>query len=756
MALPVELRTIFKMRQKSYKMVLVLALLDEQAEAGKNSVALAKVRERFIGYFRGREAEGKVVDRAPEKLGRGWGFVEEGQIKALMETPLKDLEAVMAVNRQGQTIGFRDGIWLKMDEQAVAELRNYALTELVTYYEQMAPDVSLKTLLGQVMAQYVQARREPFEQHPLGQLLRLTIPNEIKKLSFIDEHCIVVGSIGKGQWTNVPWIAIMDNRNTRNIQRGEYVVYLFSEDMSAVYLTLNQGVTIPLRELKKEAYPYLQRKVQEMRALLPLDGMRKDDNVILTEKGIGRNYQASTIAYIRYDRDHLPNDEQLVADLENVMENYRTYVESVVDEVAVGVAERAADEVVDDGNVQEADDRFADDEYISLDERSVAEKVAEIKVYIQQRGFQFPEGLVETFYLSLRVKPFVILAGISGTGKTKLVQLFAEAIGATRDNGQFTLIPVRPDWNDPTDLFGYVELSGAFRPGRLTEVLVEASLPANRDKPYLVCLDEMNLARVEHYFSDMLSIMETQQWDNGRIVTDPVLRAGAMARLADRMRYDGLRVPDNVYIVGTVNMDETTHPFSKKVLDRANTIEFNEIDLRLLPEAEGLAVAIGEYGQTANAFLRSDYLQLMDAVTEHRELIERTTERLVEINLVLEHIHAQVGFRVRDAVCFYMIYNKRFGLMTESEAFDGQVLQKILPRVQGSSMAVKRALLELMGVALGQSMAVEALLDDASELEIPWRPGATPPAAALPQSARKIASMLRRLEEDGFTSFWLC
>ena len=148
----------------------------------------------------------------------------------------------------------------------------------------------------------------------------------------------------------------------------------------------------------------------------------------------------------------------------------------------------------------------------SVDTLTVVERVSYIKSYIESRGFHFPKDLIENFYLSLKTKPFVILAGVSGTGKTKLVKLFAEALGATSANHQFNLIPVRPDWSDPSDLLGYKDLTGAFRPGQLAEVLVEASKADNRNKPYFICLDEMNLARVEHYFSDLLSVIETQEW----------------------------------------------------------------------------------------------------------------------------------------------------------------------------------------------------------------------------------------------------
>lgn len=392
-----------------------------------------------------------------------------------------------------------------------------------------------------------------------------------------------------------------------------------------------------------------------------------------------------------------------------------------------------------------------------IKDEEIRETVNHIKAFIKQNGFHYPDPLIENFYLSLKTKPFVILAGISGTGKTKLVKLFAESVGATGENGQFTLIPVRPDWNDPSDLIGYQDLSGRFKPGRLTEVLVTASLPENRNKPYFICLDEMNLARVEHYFSDLLSLLETQRWMDGQIVTEPLIPNASLDRLEDQELYGDLGIPENVYLIGTVNMDETTYPFSKKVLDRANTLEFNHIDLTQLPWSEGDdEQEIVEIAPVSQRFFRADYLNLVNVNAENKELVKRTTDKLVAINQILEEIHAQVGFRIRDTISFYSIYAERFGLLTEDEAFDLQLLQKILPRIQGSHTSVKRVLLKLLKVCLeGESLKVNDLLDDASSLYSRWDAGKEAPAAKYPQSARKLAFMLRRLEEDGFTSFWL-
>ena len=107
------------------------------------------------------------------------------------------------------------------------------------------------------------------------------------------------------------------------------------------------------------------------------------------------------------------------------------------------------------------------------------QKINHIKSYIQSKGFTYEGNLIENFYLSLKSKPFVILAGTSGTGKTRLAKLFAESVGATEENGQYKLVPVRPDWSDSSDLFGHLDLNDQFVPGAIIDFIKEASLPEN-------------------------------------------------------------------------------------------------------------------------------------------------------------------------------------------------------------------------------------------------------------------------------------
>jgi len=747
MTLPESISQIFKKKQKSYKMVLILSLIEEMRITNQREVSFESVKKRFLNYFITEQGNGNPVDRPP---GRGyWKEVTPSQLRDIISSPVDALTSITLVNNQNNLISFRHQIFDQLGEEWVDEIERLAQQELQNYNATLK-QFTLKQYLEEIMDTYVQAKKDSSANHPLGLMLRQNIPDQLKTLPFLSgDHYIIEGSIGKGRWAAIPWIAILDKRVTQTIQRGEYVVYLFAEDMSAVYLTLAQGVTAPIREKgRKAAYTYLRAKTKEVRGFIPLENMNMDENIYLMGRESGSDYQASTIANVKYERGKIPSDDQLIRDLQNVMENYRLYVERyVLNETATALEN---EQVV----------KYEKPKYYPMEDNQISFFIHHIQSHIRRQGFFFPEHLIENFYLSLKAKPFVILAGISGTGKTRLVKLFAEALRATRDNGQYTLIPVRPDWSDPADLLGYKDLSGRFQPGPITQVFVDARQPENWHKPYFICLDEMNLARVEHYFSDLLSVLETQEWRDSEIQTQELISRALLGTPEDRETYGGLGIPENVFLIGTVNMDETTHPFSKKVLDRASTLEFNYINLQQYPQgAEQDAGDPADLNDLNHLFLRSDYLQLVDAYDTHQELVVRTTERLVQINTLLEDIHAHVGFRVRDAICFYMIYNDRYGLMDEEEAFDWQLLQKILPRIQGSHSSVRRVLLNLMKVAIGSgagiAVNVQDLMDDPSPLYMRWAAGQNPPGVGHPQSARKLAYMLRRLEEDGFTSYWL-
>ena len=352
-------------------------------------------------------------------------------------------------------------------------------------------------------------------------------------------------------------------------------------------------------------------------------------------------------------------------------------------------------------------------------EMTTKEQVAAIRKYIEAKGFNYDGSLIENFYLGLKSKPFVILAGTSGTGKTRLVRLFAEAIKA-----EYKLVSVRPDWSDSSDLFGHVDLNQKFVPGAIIDFVKQAEL--NPTKPYFLCLDEMNLARVEYYMSDILSAIETRRYESGMIITDPVVSSANYGNdTVSAGKYGKVILPGNLYIVGTVNMDETTFPFSKKVLDRANTIEFSYVDLLSMPS---LSTATADKITVTNEFLVSKYITLNDCDAADREYIGSVCTTLSRINGILEIANAHIGYRVRDEIVFYMLNNREADLLNEKAAFDNQIMQKILPRIQGSSESIKTMLGELLKIC--ESEKYEA-------------------------SAKKINFMIKRYEEDGFTSYWL-
>ena len=379
---------------------------------------------------------------------------------------------------------------------------------------------------------------------------------------------------------------------------------------------------------------------------------------------------------------------------------------------------------------------------------STKDTLDQIKKYIAAKGFTFDEGLVENYYLSLKSKPFVILAGTSGTGKTRLVRLFAEAIGATSQNGRYKLVSVRPDWSDSSDLFGHVNLNDKFIPGAIIDFVKQAELDSRN--PYFLCLDEMNLARVEYYLSDILSIIETREYVDGKVTTDPLITENYYgADITAKGKYGVVRIPENLYIIGTVNMDETTFPFSRKVLDRANTIEFSTVELLAnFDSTQGEVKAIF----ADNTFMKADYVFFNQCASD-KDFVEDVCIELQDINKILEKVNAHVGYRVRDEIVFYMLNNKNAGnLLTRNQAFDHAIMQKILPRIQGSSASVKIMLCELFKYCAGDYESYQTESDDVSAKMMA---AANKETCKYKESAKKIAFMVRRFEEDGFTAYWL-
>lgn len=355
--------------------------------------------------------------------------------------------------------------------------------------------------------------------------------------------------------------------------------------------------------------------------------------------------------------------------------------------------------------------------------------INKVENYIKNQGYNYTYNQLSNLYLSLKTKPFTILAGISGTGKSKIIRLLADSI-----NANYTLISVRPDWNDATEILGYKNLDDKFIKGQLTKTILKAK--ENKYKIYFICLDEMNLARVEYYLSDYLSIIESRKKVGQDIITDNIVQ------YQENNENISLHIPDNLYLIGTVNMDDTTFQFSRKVLDRANTIEFSDVDLDNLffetnEEVESLNVS--------NDFLKTTYLKTMDIEEEYREYAKEVNKKIIEINEILKKSQKQFAYRVRDEILFYLVENKKANLLDEDTAFDYQIMQKILPAINGSEQSVYQVLIDLLNFIF-ETNDIETVEEAENHLETT--------TVKYENSAKKIIYMLKGYQNDGYVSYW--
>jgi 5-methylcytosine-specific restriction endonuclease McrBC GTP-binding regulatory subunit McrB len=386
----------------------------------------------------------------------------------------------------------------------------------------------------------------------------------------------------------------------------------------------------------------------------------------------------------------------------------------------------------------------------------VDQKDTHLYDFFEGKGFFFSKEILSRYFLSLRAKPFVILTGISGTGKTKIAQIFADYMcqDDEREDAERrkAFIPVRPDWMDDKGLLGFYNiLDQKYHSTPLLDLLLNAM--ENPEKPHFVILDEMNLAKVEQYFSDFLSIMESRTSDRpeGEHIT---LHAGKDVKAEDgRTIPQKIHIPSNVLFTGTVNVDETTYMFSPKVLDRANVIEFNEVDL------DGYSSGVSNHDSfylenpdVRNALLdpeippfcsRQDYARFKDVVGGDANPFQELLSRLKEYNM-------HFGYRVVNEMSRF-VWMAREGCGEHfdlDDAIDIQLLQKVLPKFHGTQGKLEKPLADLLcfcfGKDYGGEKPSEELVQKAREVDN---------EALYPRSARKIARMIENLRTLGYTSF---
>ena len=420
------------------------------------------------------------------------------------------------------------------------------------------------------------------------------------------------------------------------------------------------------------------------------------------------------------------------------------------------------------------------------------------------------------YLLALRTKPFLLLAGISGTGKSRIVREFAfkscpkylqDEDGTTP--GNYCMIEVKPNWHDSTELLGYYSnLSKEYQFKKFVKFLVKAKMYP--DVPFFVCLDEMNLAPVEQYFAEVLSILETRKHprnpetkevDMKTIKTEVIVEAkyfqqlGKMPifknketgdplkqKLTDRDIYMklygideekdineevgnktelttlGLTLPGNVLIIGTVNMDDTTHQFSRKVIDRAMTIEMNGGNLSaMFGGSKNLEYLEDEAEQQKwqNAF-KQRYISADEVLEAHPQeaetIMEKLPERLNELNKALKGTPFEVSYRVLNELTIMvgvLLDDNEEGKSIDdiiNQAVDNILLMKILPRIEGDAdmFAIKKKDVQYDNRLKWLESIAPDISTDGEEEEKESK-----------QTAReKIHEMIERLDNQEFTRFW--
>lgn len=366
------------------------------------------------------------------------------------------------------------------------------------------------------------------------------------------------------------------------------------------------------------------------------------------------------------------------------------------------------------------------------------------------------------YITAIKSKPFLLLAGISGTGKSRIVCELARACWDV-DSPEYTahkpknyeMVQVKPNWHDSSELIGYVSrINGEqYVVGPFLRFMVKAILDPNT--PYFLCLDEMNLAPVEQYFAEFLSVIESRKQENGKVVTDPIVDyepTEAYKNLIDQLFDDDeiraeylkeeggkrLSIPQNLIVVGTVNMDETTFSFSRKVLDRAMTIEMNEVDL-----AGGLDQKHEIIGKLNFDDLVGTNAEGVDVYSDNQEVCDKAIIYLQKINEVLEGTPFKVAYRTRNEFLLYVVNNLPYRKDEDGDELDEEEVvaraldeitsMKVLSRIEGDDQKVKEELLARL-----EQVVTDMLPETLHEKSV---------------SLAKLKEMKERCK-TGFTSFW--
>lgn len=407
---------------------------------------------------------------------------------------------------------------------------------------------------------------------------------------------------------------------------------------------------------------------------------------------------------------------------------------------------------------------------------------------------------------ALRTKPFLLLAGISGTGKSRLVRKLAQATTTVElqqkyNKGwdcsnfdterwmlhkpeNFELVQVKPNWHNSMDVVGY--LSNIPTPHYVFTPFIRFVAKAwqNPEVPFFLCLDEMNLAPVEEYFAEFLSAIESRSKDESGYITDPIVQpfdsfdpiGGTMidelfpefsaadvgtelSNVVAHFKTKGVTLPENLMVIGTVNMDETTFSFSRKVLDRAMSMEMNEVDYDAFLEGstdQAMQAMLKEIGaDRLNDLLVNRHVSALEADVDPEGKAE-VIAYLKRINLLLDGTPFKLGYRAANEALIYVQAAKDFGMNNWQAAMDEFTLMKILSRLEGDE--AKLTVLE------GEKRLVNAELNDNENIKQGGRASLLSCLREIIRqtlgeedscrSISKLDSMIEQLRREHFVSYW--